>query len=169
MKVLITGAGGALGIAFHDCSRAEHETHALSNDQLNVTNPLQVSLVIKHIRPDVIIYCAAFSQMDEAEIEREQAFRINALGVRNVAIAQRIGAKFVYPSTSAVFDGRKSVPHVKVVHIGDGATIVANSLVVSDIPPLATAMGIPACNILPKNVLPLPKRNSRKRGGRDQL
>jgi dTDP-4-dehydrorhamnose reductase len=114
MKIMITGAKGLLGSEFRELFQHAHEVIALTKEELDVTNPLQVSMAVKRIRPDAIIHCAAFSSMDAAVSERKEAFRVNALGTRNVAIAaQRIRAKFIYPSSAYVFDGRKGAPYTE--------------------------------------------------------
>jgi serine O-acetyltransferase len=82
------------------------------------------------------------------------------------AIAIVINRYAIIGSRVVIGSGVKIIEPVK---IGDGAVIIANSVVVADIPPLATAIGIPAVNIVLPNVLPLPNRNSREGGGRERL
>lgn len=67
---------------------------------------------MKEIQPDVIIHCAAYTNVNQAEKEPNQAFLINSYGTRNVAFAsEQIGAKLVNISTDYVFDGNASSPY----------------------------------------------------------
>ncbi len=65
---------------------------------------------IERVDPDVVIHCAAFTNVDQCEIEREKAWDVNVLGTEKVATAcQKISAKLVYVSTDFAFDGKKSM------------------------------------------------------------
>ena len=62
--------------------------------------------MVQEIRPHIIIHCAAYTKVDDAEKEQDLAYLINAIGARNVAVAsQLVGAKLVYISTDYVFQG----------------------------------------------------------------
>ena len=115
MKVLICGAGGMLG---RDVARAaEHAGHdvvALDRDALDVTNPVAVTKSVATARPQAVVNCAAYTDVDGAEREPEAAMRVNADGARNIsAAAAEIGASVLYPSTDYVFDGAKGEPYVE--------------------------------------------------------
>ncbi|MBW7460187.1 dTDP-4-dehydrorhamnose reductase, partial [Paenibacillus sepulcri] len=66
-------------------------------------------------QPDAVIHCAAYTAVDKAESEPDEAFRVNAAGTRNLAIASReIGAKLCYISTDYVFDGTSVIPYNEI-------------------------------------------------------
>src|SRR2546423_9514778 len=89
MKVLVTGAGGMLGIDVCNALReAGHEAVATGPHgqpvHLDVTDFLEVEKVIMESDPDAVIHCAAYTRVDQAEVEEEEAFRINEGGARNL-------------------------------------------------------------------------------------
>ena len=83
-----------------------------THTDIEVTDAVGVAERLEAAAPDVIINCAAFHRVDDCEIHPEQAFRVNALGARNVALAgARLGALVVYVSTDYVFDGHLGRPY----------------------------------------------------------
>ena len=109
MKVLITGANGMLAA---DLKRvfSNHQTVALSKDELDITNLKETKAMVKG--KDAIINAAAYTKVDLAENEEELAVKINAKGVKNLAIsACQNTAKLVHISTDYVFDGTKRAPY----------------------------------------------------------
>lgn len=112
MRILVTGAKGQLGVDVVNLLDKKHEVIGMDRQQLDVTNPEECTYVIQRLQPDVVIHCAAFTQVDLAEREADQAFLVNAKGSRNIAIASEVvGAKIVYISTDYVFDGSHTVPY----------------------------------------------------------
>ena len=114
MKVLVTGANGMLG---KDLCPYLEELGMLviptDYDTLDITNPNQTDEIISRIRPDLIIHCAAYTNVDKAEDDFETATKLNVSGAKNVAIsAQKINATMVYISTDYVFDGEKTEPYL---------------------------------------------------------
>ena len=110
-KLLITGAQGQLGHALQ-AQFADHEVIAWDIQDLDISQLDQVQKAVNHVRPDVVINAAAFTQVDQAETEQEAAYRGNALGPRNLAIATKgMGMPLVHFSTDYVFDGRQSHPY----------------------------------------------------------
>ena len=119
MKILITGSNGQLGNELQkiiSTGTAEigrvsdviknSEVFALDVDKLDITNLSQVKTVLKEINPDVVINCAAATNVDGCESNQDLAFKINAIGARNLAmVAEEIGAKLVQVSTDYVFSG----------------------------------------------------------------
>ncbi|MDX1934913.1 MAG: NAD(P)-dependent oxidoreductase, partial [Capsulimonadales bacterium] len=119
MKVLVTGAGGMLGT---DVCRllAERGHTVIATGRrdglvpLDVTDTGQTRAVIAGHRPDTVLHCAAWTDVDGAEREPEGAYRGNALSAWNVAAAAaETGARAVYVSTDFVFDGEKTTPYTE--------------------------------------------------------
>lgn len=113
MKVVVTGAKGQLGTDLvHLLADKGYEVYGYGREELDITNFDQVKQVITEIRPDVVIHAAAYTKVDLAESEPDQAFLINAYGTRNVVVAsEAVGAKLVYISTDYVFDGTATTPY----------------------------------------------------------
>jgi len=110
-KLLITGAKGQLGQAlqaqFVDC-----EVIAWDIQDLDICQLEQVRKALAHMRPDIVINAAAFTQVDQAEKSQEEAYRGNALGPKNLAlVTNEIGIPLAHFSTDYVFDGRQSRPY----------------------------------------------------------
>lgn len=124
MKVLITGSKGQLGnelINIINSGTAEigtvsetvkhAEVIALDVEELDITNLAMVREVLHREKPEVVINCAAATNVDGCESNKELAFKINSLGPRNLAmISEEIGAKLVQVSTDYVFSGVGEVP-----------------------------------------------------------
>ncbi len=109
MKFLITGAKGQLGTEFVRVLEEKNQKfYAFGKEELDIGNLEKVLEVFKSLRPDVVINCAAYNLVDKAEEEREKAFRVNALGPRNLAFAcKKYGAFLIHYSTDYVFNGKK--------------------------------------------------------------
>jgi dTDP-4-dehydrorhamnose reductase len=115
MRIVVTGAGGMLG---SDVVRAaelvNHEVVALEHSDLDVTDADAAASTIAATRPDAVVNCAAYTDVDGAEDDLGQAMKVNAEGAGAVATAaQAAGASVVYPSTDYVFDGTKLAPYVE--------------------------------------------------------
>lgn len=112
-RVLITGARGLLGAAMTR-EFADAEVHAPGHQQLDVADESAVTAAVAAMRPDVVINCAAYNDVDRAEQEPDAALRVNALGVLTLARAARqAGAVFVHYSTDFVFDGESDRPYTE--------------------------------------------------------
>jgi dTDP-4-dehydrorhamnose reductase len=111
LKVFIAGAKGQLGHALQE-TLGQHETIAYDLDELDITQLEATRKVLEHIRPQVVINAAAYTKVDQAESEPEIAFRINALGPRNLALAtDSLKIPLLQVSTDFVFDGQASRPY----------------------------------------------------------
>mgnify|MGYP000677874338 CR=1 FL=1 len=108
MKILITGANGMLG---HDLKKVLCTDNYLVLGTRDVFDITDIDNTIKFIaenRPDAVIHAAAYTDVDGCESNIEQAYKVNGLGARNVAVAcQNVNAAMVYISTDYVFDGNK--------------------------------------------------------------
>ena len=109
MRVLVTGAKGMVGraVVAHCAARAD-EVFAHDRASLDITDAHAVAATVERERPDVIINCAAWTDVDGCETDRERAFAANARGPENLATSARnAGAQLVTISTDYVFDGAK--------------------------------------------------------------
>ena len=105
MRVVVLGAGGLLGRHVVDELRG-HDVVALARADCDVTD--RADVVARVAGSELVINCAAFTNVDGAEAEPEGAYRVNALGAENAARAARLaGAKLVHVSTDFVFDGAR--------------------------------------------------------------
>lgn len=114
MKVLITGANGQLGreLVLYLERDSLFQIIPLTRQELDVTDYQKVQTTLQRFNPDIIIHTAAYTQVDQAEMDQDQAFAVNALGTRNIALgAEKVGSKLVYISTDYVFDGQKRIPY----------------------------------------------------------
>ncbi|WP_338322797.1 dTDP-4-dehydrorhamnose reductase [Parahaliea mediterranea] len=110
-RVVVTGAGGQLGSELA-ASAPQVEVLALGRDALDIADGEAVMQRITGLKPDIVINAAAYTAVDRAESEREQAFAINAEGPANLARAcAAAGARLLHVSTDFVFDGGASRPY----------------------------------------------------------
>jgi len=110
MKALVTGADGMLGVDL--CAELERQGYivfATDVQIMNVRRPSVVSWTIQECAPDIVFHLAALTDVDACEREPEEAYRTNAIGTQNVALAcQTADIPVVYISTISVFDGDKN-------------------------------------------------------------
>ncbi|MBQ9246716.1 dTDP-4-dehydrorhamnose reductase [bacterium] len=110
MKILVTGANGMLGQDL--CPILEdYDFDVIETDinNMDITDKKNVKEVISAYLPDYVIHCAAYTNVDKAEEEKETAFKINEEGTKNIAsICKELDIPIIYISTDYVFDGTKS-------------------------------------------------------------
>ncbi|HYQ72504.1 MAG TPA: dTDP-4-dehydrorhamnose reductase [Gammaproteobacteria bacterium] len=113
MKFLVTGAQGQLGSEVVRCFRGlGHTVVAPGKRDLNLLRPDQIRQTVSDCRPDWVINCAAYTQVDRAESEAATAFRINRDGAEYLAQAvARCGGRLLHVSTDYVFDGQQDRPY----------------------------------------------------------
>ncbi|MEF2968153.1 dTDP-4-dehydrorhamnose reductase [Paenibacillus sp. M1] len=113
MKVLVTGAEGQLGKDVVSLfQQAGHTVFPFDRHSLDITTLETCFLRLNETEPDVVIHCAAYTAVDQAEQEVDAAYAVNAVGTRNMVLAsEKVGAKFCYISTDYVFDGMSEVPY----------------------------------------------------------
>ena len=124
MKILITGCNGQLGTELQaQLRRGKSELGPIPDrlknatvlpvdvDQLDITDRAEVVNFVRRHQPDTIINCAAFTNVDGCETSKDAAFKVNALGPRNLAIAaDKINARLIHVSTDYVFSGEGDTP-----------------------------------------------------------
>ena len=112
MKILVTGSNGMLGSDLSEILCQKHEVFTLTKDNLDITDREKTIKTVKSANTDILINCAAYTMVDQAEKEKELAFTINGIGVQNVALAcEESRIPLCHISTDYVFDGRKSTPY----------------------------------------------------------
>ena len=111
MKILICGSSGQLGSDCLQILQEAHEVLALSLNELDITSSSDVDKVIRNSVPDIILNCAAYTDVDACETERELAWKVNVEGPKNLASgATKYGGLLIHISSDYVFDGRKKPP-----------------------------------------------------------
>ena len=132
MKIVITGAKGQLGSQFIQIikqgkseigpiSQVYEQSQVIGIDieELDITDIQAVREFMMLERPDMIINPAAYTNVDACESEEDMAYKVNAIGPRNLAIvAEEIGAKLIHISTDYVFEGNGAVPYREYDQIG---------------------------------------------------
>lgn len=114
-KILVTGCNGQLGREIQK-EYGQEDVILVCTDvgDLDISDNAQVMRYMREQQPDVIINCAAYTAVDACEKEWDLAYRINAIGPRNLAIASReVGAKLVHISTDYVFEGNADKPYTE--------------------------------------------------------
>lgn len=111
MRILICGGKGQLGTDCRAVLCRTHEVRAVDLDEMDISDPLQVERYVADFRPDVIVNCAAYTAVDACETYTDLAWKVNAEGPGNLAMAgQRRHARLIHISTDYVFDGKKAPP-----------------------------------------------------------
>ena len=116
-KILITGAGGQLGLAIHQKLRDKFDVFptdritsesgdSQNSKNLNITERSDVKTIINEINPDIIINCAAYTDVDGSEKNKNQAHMVNVVGLQNLILASNYNTYFVHISSDYVFDGK---------------------------------------------------------------
>jgi dTDP-4-dehydrorhamnose reductase len=125
MKILIAGGNsqlakeikyildrGSSSLGDIDSRIIQGEVISLSREELDITDLNMVKKVVNNIKPDVIINCAAYTNVDGCESDFKGAFQVNALGPRNLAIAAKeANSKLLHISTDYVFEGEGTSPY----------------------------------------------------------
>jgi dTDP-4-dehydrorhamnose reductase len=111
MKIMITGDKGQLGA---DCTKVLGETHEILGvdiDVVDIAKLPDIESLVQQFSPNIIVNCAAYTRVDDCEIEKELAWKSNVTGAENLAkCVDKYGGRLIHISTDYVFDGRKKVP-----------------------------------------------------------
>jgi dTDP-4-dehydrorhamnose reductase len=120
MRIVITGSAGMLGQDVADAARdAGHDVVPLARSELDVTNPAAVTVALGSAQPEVVVNCAAWTDVDGAEQASDAALAVNGPGAGNVArAAAEAGAWTIHISSDYVFDGDKRQPYVESDPVG---------------------------------------------------
>ena len=114
MRIAVVGSRGQLGAAVVSECSADHEVVALDRCALDVTDDRAVASTMARIKPDAIVNCAAYNDVDGAEDHPVEALNVNAFAVRALArAAAELNATLVQFSTDFVFDGTKTMPYTE--------------------------------------------------------
>jgi len=105
MRILITGANGQLGIALQR-ALGDHDLTLIDLPEVDITDREALAAVFAAAGPELVVHCAAYTDVDGCARNPELAYRVNATGTQNVALAcQSAGAALVHISTNEVFAG----------------------------------------------------------------
>lgn len=116
MKIFVTGCNGQLGRAVNLQYKDDSNVTFVNTDvaDLDITKVDDVMGAVKAEKPDVIVNCAAHTAVDACETDWDNAYRINAIGPRNLSLAaNEVNAKLVHISTDYVFDGKGTRPYTE--------------------------------------------------------
>ncbi len=128
-KVLITGAKGQVGAELVQTTPADFTVIALGSKQLDITNLVQVKAVVTEHQPDLIINAAAYTAVDKAESDIEQAYAVNEKGVEWLArAAEEADIPLFHISTDYVFDGQASQPYKETDSVNPKSVYGASKL-----------------------------------------
>jgi dTDP-4-dehydrorhamnose reductase len=113
VRVLLTGAGGQLGLELAEMlPRRGHELVALTRGEFDIADPDKVDRVVEAHLPELVVNAAAYTNVDGCEAETTLAYSVNATGPRNLAQAcERRGCELLHVSTNYVFDGKGERPY----------------------------------------------------------
>jgi dTDP-4-dehydrorhamnose reductase len=115
VRLVVTGAAGGLGRAFLAQVGAHHDVHPFTHHDLDVGDYHAVMQTVVPLAPDAILNFAAQAKVDACERDPDQAYRTNAMGTQNLALAARqAGGMLLHISTDYVFDGEKGSPYDEV-------------------------------------------------------
>lgn len=114
MRALIIGKSGQVASELVKATPSGTTSLACGRDEINLNCVASIASVVENFQPDVIINAAAYTQVDKAESDKENAFALNRDAVRNLAsVAKEKGLRFIHISTDFVFDGVKNTPYVQ--------------------------------------------------------
>lgn len=130
-KIIVTGCNGQLGRAVNKLYAGNSSYEFVNTDvgELDITEIDQVMAFVREIKPYAIINCAAHTAVDACETEVDMAYRINAIGPRNLSVAAtETGAKMIQISTDYVFDGKGNRPYREFDAVGPQGVYGASKL-----------------------------------------
>jgi len=112
MKILIFGATGQLGFECVNIFKAEDFDVSITT--CDISKIKDVKKAIKLVKPNIILNCAAYTNVSESENNLQEAFAVNHKGAKNISrIANELQCKVIHISTDYVFDGTKTIPYIE--------------------------------------------------------
>ncbi|MFE0559239.1 dTDP-4-dehydrorhamnose reductase [Paenibacillus sp. NPDC058910] len=112
MRIIVTGAQGQLGQEVIRQFQLQHKIYGYNSKDLDVTDIVSVYECMNSIKPDIIVNCAAYNSVDDAESNPHVAKNVNVIGPKNIAeVSQHLDAVMVHFSSDFVFDGEAKVPY----------------------------------------------------------
>ncbi len=145
MKVLITGKGGQLACELEQLSPKGFEVISVGRNELDITNEKKVAYFIAKNKPHLVINTAAYTAVDQAESDSENAYAVNELGIKYLAQAcKKIDARILHISTDFIFDGVTATPYQTDAQPNPlnvyGASKLAGELALNEILPEASVI-----------------------------
>lgn len=129
MRLVVTGINGQVARALRETPAPGFEIVSVYRPDFDLAAPDTIGAVLREAQPDVIVNTAAYTAVDKAESERDEAFAANARGAGAVAeAAAALGAPIIHLSTDYVFDGAKSSPYVETDPTGPVSVYGASKL-----------------------------------------
>lgn len=115
MRVLVTGSGGQLGKAVVEVFfKNDIDVYPIPHTRLDITERQAVEEIIRAYLPEVVINCSSLTDVDLCEREKDMAYKVNALGPKNLAIlCEKYNIHLIHISTDYVFDGEKETPYIE--------------------------------------------------------
>jgi len=116
LKIIVTGGDGLLGRTFqeHLSMNGSYTSAVMPKTELDITNKASIRMALTKDRPDWLINCAAFTNVDSAELNPTIAFDVNSNAIKNVAeVATELNIRVMHFSTDYVFDGQSSQPYAE--------------------------------------------------------
>ncbi len=113
-RIIVTGANGQLGQELKELifKFTSYQFYFFDRSELDITDQQQINDIFEKIKPEYFINCAAYTAVDKAETEVEEAFKINAEGVYNIAtVCAQHQTRLIHISTDYVFDGSNPEPY----------------------------------------------------------
>ncbi|MFL2840726.1 MAG: dTDP-4-dehydrorhamnose reductase [Pseudohongiellaceae bacterium] len=111
-RIVLLGALGQLGSLIKQAAPADTKLFAFNSRDFDICNLAQHELLYRELAPTTIINSAAYTQVDKAESEKDQAFKVNTEGPANIAKACPENSRIIHISTNFVFDGQKQSPYM---------------------------------------------------------
>ena len=118
-RILVIGSEGQLGQELVPFYSSAYDVIGVDLEDCDIRLYSNVRACVRDVQPDIVIHAAAYTDVDECEIDQRTAMAVNAAGTENVTRAcKEVGARMVYYSTDYVFDGTKQSPYVETDSIG---------------------------------------------------
>ncbi|MDA3910456.1 MAG: dTDP-4-dehydrorhamnose reductase [Bacteroidales bacterium] len=115
MKIVVTGANGQLGQSIIKNSKAIQANWIFTDiETLDITQSIKIETFFKQHEPDILIHCAAYTAVDEAQSQQKTAHKINHIASYKLALqCKKSKCKMIHISTDYVFDGKKNEPYIE--------------------------------------------------------